>query len=760
MSQSAATADLEGELGIPLKATLNIPPQITKPVQLLLILPQDISTDFITVASPSSSSDDKHLPGSLSTHVSSESSIRGNAARSIIVGRQASAADIRLDHKSVSRRHTALYYKHTNYQAEEEGGDGTIGSVLVVHDLGGKHGTHVDDIRLEKNGQVELPLGGGIKEHTIRFGNAPLICRVIISFAALNNDGQQSQVLQQESSGAPSEKEGEQNQQHQQNSSEDADMNATTNIIAAEKAPGTEDNSNMKKIDVRPSTRETREAQIAAMIASLDTNPVYKKYTPVDGESGITESKSIIGATSTINKINGTNNSNNNTNNMHKNNNTNNKYNLPITSSITLTPGSNSFTSSDGTNTPLQAKAAVSTLCFEPSGARLVAGHRDGTLRFYDFHGMQPSASEEEVVTYPPFRIVDSDNDPLDNTGRHVLTALGPSATGGQWIVGTTSSQPKVLDREGRTTLFSFVKGDTYVTDSSATKGHTAGVTGVAFHPLVKDICWTTGLDGSIRQWDVSGRGKTQFKNLVCQKVIGKVKNEKGQRTQVVSNLSVHPNGRKIAVGTACGSIQIWNCFGNGVNSRPLGAVYAAHGGTNKPVTFVTFNGNGERIATRSESDDTVRIWDVNRMEKGSGSFDRKFRSSRGGKEGEQPEHPPSLLLAICRGLPGLNETANCAFGPDGRVLCAGTMVDPRAAKLNNNSCGKIKFYQLPEEEKRTKKKISKESGSKSSSSSSSPKNKTTAVLDPIEEVNVAPNASVLGVQWHPKLNQIALGTS
>ena len=117
---------------------------------------------------------------------------------------------------------------------------------------------------------------------------------------------------------------------------------------------------------------------------------------------------------------------------------------------------------------------------------------------------MQPSPHSPN--TYPPFRIVDSDNDPLDDTGRHIITCLGPSSTGSQWIVGNTSAQPKVLDREGQSTLFYFMKGDVYVTDPSKTTGHTASVTGVAFHPLMKDICWTTGLDGSIRQWDTSGR--------------------------------------------------------------------------------------------------------------------------------------------------------------------------------------------------------------------------------------------------------------
>jgi len=53
-----------------------------------------------------------------------------------------------------------------------------------------------------------------------------------------------------------------------------------------------------------------------------------------------------------------------------------------------------------------QHTTSVSTLCFfEPSGARLVAAHRDGKLRFYDFHGMQPTPTTSETNTYLPFRI-------------------------------------------------------------------------------------------------------------------------------------------------------------------------------------------------------------------------------------------------------------------------------------------------------------------------------------------------------------------
>ena len=614
--------------------------------------------------------------------------------------------------------------------------------------MGGKHGTYVNDARLEKNGVLELPLHKK-GEHSIRIGNAPLICKVIIPATELEekNEAEKSatETLIHVGDG-------------NNNDEKSGETSAAGHDVVKKDDTSNNNNNNIDTDDANvPSTRQSREAQIAAMVASLDSDPVYKKYMPTDEDNnlGVTTGMRNL-ATDNNNK----NNTNNNNNNLHNNSNKNNEYNLPITSSITLAPKSYSFTSSDGTNTPLQSKAAISTLCFEPSGARLVAGHRDGTLRYYDFHGMRPT--EENQTQYPPFRIVDSDNDPLDQTGRHVLTALGASASGGQWIVGTTSASPKVLDREGGSTLFHFIKGDSYVTDSSATKGHTAGVTGVAFHPLIKETCFTAGLDGSVRQWDISGRGKLQFGKLICQRVVGKCKNEKGQRTQVVSNVCVHPSGRKLVVGTACGSIQIWNTFGSGLNSRPLGAVYGAHGSStgNKPVTFVAFSGNGERIASRSEADDTVRIWDVAKMEKGTGSFGRKFGggTSRGGNGEEQQQHSPSLLLAICKGLPALNESATCAFGPDGRMICAGTDVDPRAVKSGNNKAfGKVKFYKLPEEDKKKNSKENKEGKSKKGK-----KDKKSSIphLDPIVELDVAPNASVLGVQWHPKLNQIALGTS
>lgn len=680
--------DLDNELGIPPKATLS--PSISAPVQFTFEGNNNLD-ELLTIPACYGSND--------SLSISVASSIRKSSngttiqPRALIIGRQASSSDIRVDHKSVSRRHTALYYVSTLQDVVD----------LVIKDLGGKHGTTVNGVRIKKNESVQISVRGeSQKEHIIQFGNAPLKCRLIFPHVNNHQEGFQQSAVKDDLT------DGESRSDDVVSEVNAININAETGQQAAESS--------------ETDTRESREAQIAAMIASFDAAPAYKKYVPTAEDDIRSELPKAVTQAAAMQQTTA-----------------NNKYNLPITASISLSPGSNSFSSSDGTNTPLQVNSSVSALCFEPSGARLVAGHRDGTLRFYDFHSMKPSlSSASDSVYYTPFRIVDSDNDPLDSTGRHVLTCLGPSPTGASWIVGTTSSQPKVIDREGSATLFNFVKGDNYVTDSSNTKGHTAPVTGVGFHPLIKDICFTCSRDGSIRQWDVSGRGKTVFQKwLVCQKVIGKCKNDKGQRTQITSNIGIHPNGRKIVVGTSCGSIQVWNCFGNGINTRPLGAVYSAHGEM-KPVTYVTFSNDGNRIASRSDQDNTVRVWDAHEVERYDAAMSRKLNNRRGNND---LRHSSSLLLAVCKGLDALNEIPNCAFSPDGKFICAGTSINPRDTSAS--ACGQLKFYQLPEEE--TEKSKDK---------------KDVLFLEPVDELDIAPNASILGVAWHPKLNQIALGTS
>ena len=82
-----------------------------------------------------------------------------------------------------------------------------------------------------------------------------------------------------------------------------------------------------------------------------------------------------------------------------------------------------------------------------------------------------------------------------------------------------------------------------YVVDQAKTSGHTAAVTGVAWHPLERDIVLSSSNDGSARLWNLNG--KTQFQMLVCEKVF-QPKSIKGQRTNVTC-IAYHPGGREFA---------------------------------------------------------------------------------------------------------------------------------------------------------------------------------------------------------------------
>eukprot|EP00956_Cyclotella_meneghiniana_P018496 scaffold30841_cov63-Cyclotella_meneghiniana.AAC.1 len=162
--------DLDDELGIPSKATLS--PSISACVQLTF--EGNNLDELLTI--PSCHGNNDSLPISVASSMRKSSNDSTTEPRALIIGRQASSADVRVDHKSVSRRHTAFYYILTSNNDAH----------LVIQDLGGKHGTTVDGSRMEKNGSVQLPVRGeSQKEHVIQFGNAPLKCRLI--FPLVNN---------------------------------------------------------------------------------------------------------------------------------------------------------------------------------------------------------------------------------------------------------------------------------------------------------------------------------------------------------------------------------------------------------------------------------------------------------------------------------------------------------------------------------------------------------------------------------------------
>lgn len=245
-----------------------------------------------------------------------------------------------------------------------------------------------------------------------------------------------------------------------------------------------------------------------------------------------------------------------------------------------------------------------------------------------------------------------------------------------------------------------------YVVDQSKTSGHTASVTGVYWHPLERDIVLTCSADGSARLWKLNG--KTQFEMLVCDKVF-QPKSGKGQRT-AVQCVAFHPGGREFAVGTSCGSIQIWNT--SRVSGRPERAVYDAHG-PNKPIHSIVYNVDGSKLATRSSEDDTCKIWDSRKITRSS---------------------PP---IVTCLNVPTFSEHSSVDFSSNGRLICVGTASRKKDKDGKVFESGGIKFFAIPRGPSQNGLSIA-------------------ALLD----LEVSRTAGVSCVKWHPKLNQIFLGFS
>lgn len=398
--------------------------------------------------------------------------------------------------------------------------------------------------------------------------------------------------------------------------------------------------------------RAKRQAEIEAMMASLDQPATYQKVqevetTPEDPKMANAQKESDPAAVSKAQQ-----------------------RKLPVSSVFRI--------SSEG-----DKRHGVTAIAVDPSGARFIVATSDTHLRFYDFAGMRNSSISDQS-----FRSM------IPEDGYWpVSCSFSPSTAGDRLIVGTGSVQPMIIDRDGHDVLLQFVRGDMYVTDQAKTMGHTAAVTAVDWHPLERDRVLTASRDGSARLWDLNGR--TQFKKLCCDKVFT-VKNARGLRTSVTA-ACYRPGGREFAVGTSCGSIQVWKCDRN---TRPERTVIAAHG-EGKPITALAFNIDGSKLASRSNEDDAVKVWNPQRLSKSS------------------------MPLVICLNAASVHEHANMTFSADSTTLCASVAESRQVGRLN--------LYDV--------------SGKCES-------------VEPLFSIDTDASTSPTVVTWHPKLNQIFVGCS
>ena len=322
-----------------------------------------------------------------------ETAIRPNP-RCLVVGRQAKAADLRIQHGSISRKHAALY---------------CLGKQLVLQDFGSKKGTTVNGSLVQ--GSQQLHDGDEIIFGHVRETVFQVRC-----------SGSEEDATTKDLATVDEEEE-----------------EATTTTTTQDNDPTeTTPEEQPPEPGAGLTGRAKREAEIAAMMNSLENFPSYSKYVPSAADMAPRSSN---------------NNNNNKSSSSSK----------PNDRSQSLAATADKGATADTTHMDHITKTAkqhrlpilermtmeadtdrrhmVTCIGLDPSGVRFVVGTTDNTLRLYDFGGM-------DRLRKDPFKMIQADEG-------HVVSDVCYSNTGDRILVGTGSLQPFVLDRDG---------GEMYVT--------------------------------------------------------------------------------------------------------------------------------------------------------------------------------------------------------------------------------------------------------------------------------------------------------
>lgn len=141
---------------------------------------------------------------------------------------------------------------------------------------------------------------------------------------------------------------------------------------------------------------------------------------------------------------------------------------------------------------------AVTTMACDASGARLVSGSTDCTIRLHDFASMTPT-TVRAFKTVDPTATKTSATQEVHPIHHVSFNPLSPASM----LVVSASSQAKIFSRDGDEQL-TFIKGDMYLRDMHNTKGHVSEITSGSWCPTDMNLLVTSGTDSTLRIWDVN----------------------------------------------------------------------------------------------------------------------------------------------------------------------------------------------------------------------------------------------------------------
>ncbi|KAF7635371.1 hypothetical protein Mgra_00005191 [Meloidogyne graminicola] len=239
-----------------------------------------------------------------------------------------------------------------------------------------------------------------------------------------------------------------------------------------------------------------------------------------------------------------------------------------------------------------ETNKAITAIAYDLQGAKFAVGTASYSVNLYEFQRMDSSMHSFRQV-YP--------------CESHIINDLAFSNNAENLLVGSSSPIIILLDRQG-SQWAETVRGDQYLVDPANTKGHTAAVNSVCWHPLNKTEFLTCADDGTLRLWDIEDY-KDVTKCINTQRKLIKTKNSTGKRA-LATTCCYSRDGKLIAAGCDDGSIQVWKNGKIFVNTTYLNRT--AH---NNLITRLQFSPDNERIISRS-MDDTLKLWNLKDFKK------------------------------------------------------------------------------------------------------------------------------------------------
>jgi WD40 repeat protein len=235
----------------------------------------------------------------------------------------------------------------------------------------------------------------------------------------------------------------------------------------------------------------------------------------------------------------------------------------------------------------------INCIELDKSNSRLVAGSDDHILSFWDLDNMNSSLT--------PFRTLR----PID--GQPII-ALSFNSKQDKLLVCGGGCQPKLLTRDGRE-IVEFVKGDMYIKDLKYTKGHTSNITHGLCNPFDEHLCYTSGVDGTLRVWDMNCKLFGIEQQLPNSMVFRTLDSQK--RRLAAQHFCFIKSKRALAVFCDKGNLQIFDQ--NNRYSRPE---LTNSFGFQAEITSSLCLQDPFRLACRTVEDGAVRIFDIRRLDK------------------------------------------------------------------------------------------------------------------------------------------------